>query len=55
MGIKNRSNLDAAKKREENVDAEDPSDSALVIVFQLVLADVVVEDTNGVPVRLSDI
>jgi hypothetical protein len=55
MGIKNRPNLNAAKEREENVDAEDPSDRALVILFQLVLADVVVEDTNSVPVRLSEI
>jgi hypothetical protein len=55
MGIKNGPNLNAAKEREEDVNAENPPDRAFVIVFQLVLADVVVKDTNSVPIHLSEI
>lgn len=50
MGIENRSNLDAAEEGKEYVDPKDPTDSALIVVLQLVLADVLMEDTDSIPI-----
>jgi hypothetical protein len=49
MGIKYRSDLDSAKEGEEDVDAEYPPNRAFIVILQLVLAEVLVEDTNSIP------
>jgi len=50
MSIKYGANLNTTKEREKDINAKDPPNGALAIVFQLVLADIIVEDTNSVPV-----
>lgn len=51
--IKDRADLQAAEERKEHIDGEDPSDGAFAIVLKLVLHQIMVEDTYGVPVAWS--
>jgi hypothetical protein len=41
--------LDAAEEGEKDIDAEDPADGAFIVGGKLVLAEVGLEDADGVP------
>lgn len=53
IGVKHRANLQAAEEREEHIDGENPPNGTVVIVLELVLLEVSLEDTYGVPVAWS--
>lgn len=51
MGIKDRSDLDTAEEGQEDINAEDPPDGALIVIPELVLTEILIENADRVPMK----
>lgn len=52
MRVKHWSDLNAAEERKKDIEPDDPSDGAFVIILELMLTEILVEDTHSVPILL---